>query len=70
MFARGAATPASDLYALGGTLLYLASGQPPFAFPQERMRIAWKDRVTVGPQLAGECDVPAKPAVVCAPRHP
>lgn len=50
---RGGATPASDLYALGGTLLYLASGQPPYAFPQERMRIAYKDRVTVGPQLGG-----------------
>ncbi|KAI8466261.1 MAG: kinase-like domain-containing protein [Monoraphidium minutum] len=48
---RGGATPASDLYALGGTLLYLVSGQPPFAFPQERMRIAYRDRVTVGPQL-------------------
>lgn len=50
---RGAATPASDLYALGGTLLYLVSGQPPFAFPQERMRVAWADKVTVGPQLKG-----------------
>ncbi|KIZ02988.1 serine/threonine protein kinase, partial [Monoraphidium neglectum] len=48
---RGAATPASDLYALGGTLLYLVSGQPPYAFPQERMRVAYKDQVTTGPQL-------------------
>jgi len=39
---RGAAQPASDLYALGGTLLYLLSGQAPFAFPQERMRIEWR----------------------------
>ncbi|GFH07488.1 protein kinase domain-containing protein, partial [Haematococcus lacustris] len=38
---RGAAQPASDLYALGATLLFLLSGQPPFAFPQERMRIDW-----------------------------
>jgi len=36
------ATPASDLYALGGTLLYLVSGQPPGAFPQARMRINYK----------------------------
>lgn len=41
---RGAAAPASDLYSLGGTLLYLVSGQPPFRFPQERMRIAWEDK--------------------------
>lgn len=36
------ATPASDLYSLGATLLYLVSGQPPGAFPQTRMRIAYK----------------------------
>uniref|UniRef100_A0A7S0RK56 non-specific serine/threonine protein kinase n=1 Tax=Chlamydomonas leiostraca TaxID=1034604 RepID=A0A7S0RK56_9CHLO len=39
---RGGAQPASDLYALGATLLFLLSGQPPFAFPQERMRINWR----------------------------
>eukprot|EP00775_Hariotina_reticulata_P004132 gene4130-4379_t len=49
---RGQATPASDLYALGATLLYLVSGQPPGAFPQQRMRIAYRDRITVGPQLS------------------
>jgi serine/threonine protein kinase len=36
------ATPASDLYSLGATLLYLVSGQPPGAFPQKRMRIDYK----------------------------
>lgn len=48
---RGSAQPASDLYALGGTLLYCLSGQPPFAFPQERMRINWRGKVSVGPVL-------------------
>ncbi|WIA18005.1 hypothetical protein OEZ85_009492 [Tetradesmus obliquus] len=47
----GQASPASDLYSLGATLLFLVSGQPPGAFPQQRMRIAYRDRVTVGKQL-------------------
>ncbi|GBF99745.1 serine threonine kinase [Raphidocelis subcapitata] len=47
----GAATPASDLYSLGATLLHLSSGLPPSAFPQERMRLAYKGKVTVGPAL-------------------
>lgn len=39
---RGSAQPASDMYALGATLLFLLSGRPPFAFSQERMRINWR----------------------------
>mmetsp|Transcript_1857 Transcript_1857/g.4857 ORF Transcript_1857/g.4857 Transcript_1857/m.4857 type:complete len:628 (-) Transcript_1857:125-2008(-) len=49
---RGAAQPASDLYALGGTLLHLLSGHPPSSFPQTRLKIDFSQHVTVGPQLA------------------
>jgi serine/threonine protein kinase len=38
----GQASPASDLYSLGATLLFLVSGQPPGAFPQQRMCIAYR----------------------------
>lgn len=48
---RGVATPSSDLYALGGTLLFLLSGRPPSAFPQERLRIDFSS-ITVGPRLS------------------
>ena len=36
---RGAAEPASDLYSLGATILFLISGKPPSAFPTIRMRL-------------------------------
>eukprot|EP00955_Chlamydomonas_euryale_P053785 355617-Chlamydomonas_euryale.AAC.6 len=42
---QGSAQAASDLYALGGTLLYLLTGRTPNTFPQERMRIKLGDAV-------------------------
>jgi hypothetical protein len=33
---------ASGQYSIGATLLFLVSGQPPGAFPQQRMRIAYR----------------------------
>ncbi|KXZ55099.1 hypothetical protein GPECTOR_3g253 [Gonium pectorale] len=53
---RGAAEPASDLYGLGGTLLYMITGQPPSAFPTERMRINWRSS-------ASSSAAPASPAL-------
>lgn len=56
----GQASPASDLYSLGATLLFLVSGQPPGAFPQQRMRIAYRCAVKlssmdVAPALQLHC---------------
>ncbi|MEA5498388.1 serine/threonine-protein kinase [Limnoraphis robusta Tam1] len=41
----GQTTSASDLYALGATLIYLATGQHPDQLPQQQMRIGFENRV-------------------------
>jgi len=41
------AVPASDLYALGTTLIYLASGQHPADLPQKTLRICFENYVSL-----------------------
>ncbi|MBD1846238.1 serine/threonine protein kinase [Cyanobacteria bacterium FACHB-63] len=45
----GQTVPASDLYALGATLIYLATGQHPDQLPQRELRILFDDRVNLSP---------------------
>jgi serine/threonine protein kinase len=47
----GITTPAADIYALGVTLIYLASGSPPDELPQKDLRIQFEDRVNLSPPL-------------------
>ncbi|NET43724.1 MAG: serine/threonine protein kinase [Okeania sp. SIO2B3] len=47
----GQTTPASDLYALGATLIYLATGQHPDQLPQEEMSIQFEEQVNLSPHL-------------------
>ena len=48
------ASSRSDLYSLGASLLFLLSGNPPSAFPQVRLRVAFRLLV---PMRAGLADV-------------
>ncbi|MEL6351074.1 MAG: serine/threonine-protein kinase [Cyanobacteria bacterium J06627_28] len=47
----GRAQPASDLYSLGATLLYLATGQHPSEFTQGNLQLAFEDEVLLSPQF-------------------
>ncbi len=47
----GQTTPASDLYALGATLICLAAGQHPDQLPQREMQILFENRVNLSVPL-------------------
>jgi serine/threonine protein kinase len=43
----GRAVPASDLYALGATLIHLLTGTAPVDLPQRQMRLQFRDKVSL-----------------------
>jgi serine/threonine protein kinase len=47
----GKAVPASDLYALGATLIHLLTGIAPADLPQNNLRIQFSNRVSINPNL-------------------
>ena len=48
----GRAVPASDLYALGATLIHLLTGISPVDLPQKNYQIQFTDKVNINPSLA------------------
>ncbi len=49
----GRTSAASDIYALGVTLIYLATGCNPDELPQQDLRLCFEDRVNLSPRLVG-----------------
>jgi serine/threonine protein kinase len=58
----GKAVPASDLYALGATLIHLLSGIPPAELPQDKMRIQFKEYINITPDFANWIEQLIQPA--------
>ncbi len=58
----GRAVPASDLYALGATLIHLLTGIAPADLPQRDLRIQFSDRVSLSPSLVAWIEKLTEPA--------
>jgi serine/threonine protein kinase len=57
----GKAVPASDLYALGATLIHLLTGTAPADLPQKDLRIQFCDRTSLSPELTRWIEVLTAP---------
>ncbi|MGF1479049.1 MAG: serine/threonine protein kinase [Cyanophyceae cyanobacterium] len=59
----GRAVPASDLYSLGATLIYLVTGAHPADLPHHNLQIQFRDRVSLHPSLVSWIERLTKPTV-------
>ena len=59
----GKTVPASDLYALGITIIHLLTRTSPNNLPNKDLKIQFRDRITVSPQFANWLDKMIAPAV-------
>ncbi|HEY9872560.1 MAG TPA: serine/threonine-protein kinase, partial [Candidatus Obscuribacterales bacterium] len=59
----GRAVPASDLYALGATIIHLLTGTAPADLPQRNLRIQFNDRVSISPSFGRWIDAIAHPDI-------
>jgi serine/threonine protein kinase len=60
---RGQAVPASDLYGLGATILYLLTHRSPAELPQERLKLSFRKHVNLPEYLADWLDMMLEPDV-------
>ena len=58
----GRAVPASDLYALGVTLIHLLTGIAPVDLPQRNLRICFEEQVTLSPRVVNWLKTLTEPA--------
>jgi Protein kinase domain len=59
----GQTSPASDLYSLGATLIYLATGQHPAELPLQDMQILFEQRVNLSPSFTAWLRRLTKPCI-------
>jgi serine/threonine protein kinase len=59
----GRTVPASDLYALGATLIHLLTGVSPADLPQRQMRLQFRELVTIDSYLVKWLEVMISPSV-------
>jgi eukaryotic-like serine/threonine-protein kinase len=60
---RGKAIPATDLYALGATVLFLLTGRSPADLPEVRFKINFRSSVNVSPNFANWLEKMIEPAI-------
>jgi serine/threonine protein kinase len=60
---RGQAIPASDIYGVAATILFLLTGRPPTELPQEKLKVVFRPYVqTASPRLLAWLDRALEPA--------
>ena len=60
---RGSALPASDLYGLGATILYLLTHRSPADLPQERLKLSFRQHVNISQHFADWLDAMIEPVI-------